>query len=34
MKWEHFRRHVDRWIPHPEVLHEYSNVRFYARQPE
>jgi group II intron reverse transcriptase/maturase len=34
LKWERFRRHVDRWIPHPKVLHPYPNERFYAKHPK
>jgi group II intron reverse transcriptase/maturase len=34
LKWERFRRHVDRWIPHPKVLHPYPNDRFYAKHPK
>jgi RNA-directed DNA polymerase len=33
MKWERFRRHVDRWIPHPKILHPYPNERFFAKHP-
>jgi RNA-directed DNA polymerase len=33
MKWDRFRRHVDRWLPHPKVLHPYPNDRFYAKHP-
>jgi len=34
LKWERFRRHVDRWIPHPKVLHQYPNERFFAKHPK
>jgi RNA-directed DNA polymerase len=33
MTWKRFRRHVDRWIPHPKVLHPYPNERFFAKHP-
>ena len=33
MKRDRFRRHVDRWIPHPKVLHPYPNERFFAKYP-
>jgi hypothetical protein len=33
LTWGRFRRHVDRWLPHPKVLHPYPNVRFYAKHP-
>ena len=25
---------VDRWIPHPKILHPYPNDRFYAKHPK
>jgi RNA-directed DNA polymerase len=34
LKWERFRRHVDRWIPHPTILHPYPNERFFAKHPK
>ena len=34
LTWERFRWHVDRWLPHPKVLHPYPNVRFYAKHPK
>jgi RNA-directed DNA polymerase len=34
MKWDRFSRLVDRWIPHPKVLHPYPNERFYAKHPK
>jgi group II intron reverse transcriptase/maturase len=33
MTWQRFRRHVDRWIPRPEIVHPYPNVRFFAKHP-
>jgi group II intron reverse transcriptase/maturase len=34
LKWERFRRHVDRWIPHPKIMHAHPNDRFYAKHPK
>jgi RNA-directed DNA polymerase len=34
MTWKRFRRHVDRWIPHPKILHPYPDVRFDAQHPK
>jgi RNA-directed DNA polymerase len=34
MPWRRFRRHVDRWIPHPKILHPYPDVRFDAKHPK
>jgi RNA-directed DNA polymerase len=31
--WERFRRHVDRWIPRPKILHPYPSERFFAKHP-
>jgi len=33
MPWRRFRRHVDRWLPRPRILHPYPNRRFYAKHP-
>ena len=33
MPWKRFRRHVDRWLPKPKVLHPYPNERFSATHP-
>jgi hypothetical protein len=33
MTWRRFRRHVDRWIPRPKIVHPYPNVRFLAKHP-
>lgn len=33
MPWERFGPLVDRWLPHPRVLHPWPNVRFDARHP-
>jgi hypothetical protein len=33
MTWKRFRRHVDRWIPRPKILHPYPDVRFDAKHP-
>jgi RNA-directed DNA polymerase len=33
MPWRRFRRHVDRWIPRPKIVHPYPNVRFLAKHP-
>jgi hypothetical protein len=33
MPWKRFRRHVERWIPHPKILHPYPDVRFDAKHP-
>jgi hypothetical protein len=33
MPWKRFRRHVDRWLPLPKVLHPYPNERFFAKHP-
>jgi RNA-directed DNA polymerase len=33
MTWERFRRHVDRWLPIPKILHPYPNERFLAKHP-
>jgi group II intron reverse transcriptase/maturase len=33
LKWARFLKHVDRWIPHPKVLHPYPNERFFAKHP-
>jgi RNA-directed DNA polymerase len=33
MTWKRFRRHVDRWIPLPKILHPYPNERFFAKHP-
>lgn len=34
MTWKRFRRHIDRWIPHPKILHPYPDVRFDAKHPK
>jgi RNA-directed DNA polymerase len=34
LTWDRFRRHVDRWLPHPKILHPYPNFRFYASHPK
>ncbi len=34
LKWARFRKHVDRWIPHPKVLQPYPNERFFAKHPK
>jgi group II intron reverse transcriptase/maturase len=34
LKWARFRQHVDRWLPHPKILHPYPNERFFARHPK
>jgi transposase len=34
LPWKRFRRHVDRWIPHPQILHPYPDVRFDAKHPK
>ena len=34
LNWDRFRRHVDRWLPHPQILHPYPNVRFFAKHPK
>lgn len=33
LPWERFGRLVDRWLPHPRVLHPWPNVRFDAIHP-
>ncbi len=33
MTWERLVSTADRWIPRPQVLHLYPNVRFYAKHP-
>jgi RNA-directed DNA polymerase len=33
MPWKRFRRHVDRWLPKPKVLHPYPSERFFAKHP-
>jgi group II intron reverse transcriptase/maturase len=33
MTWARFRRHADRWIPRPKIVHPYPNVRFFAKHP-
>ena len=32
--WDRFGPLVDRFLPHPKVLHDYPNVRFYAKYPK
>jgi RNA-directed DNA polymerase len=34
LKWVRFRQHVDRWLPHPKILHPYPNERFFAKHPK
>jgi len=34
LKWARFRQHVDRWLPHPKILHPYPNERFFAKHPK
>jgi hypothetical protein len=33
INWERFGPLVDFWLPHPRILHPYSNVRFDAKHP-
>jgi group II intron reverse transcriptase/maturase len=33
MPWRRFSRLVSHWLPNPRILHEYPNVRFFARHP-
>jgi RNA-directed DNA polymerase len=33
MTWERFGQLVDRWLPHPRILHPYPNQRFFAKHP-
>lgn len=32
--WDRFGPLVNRFLPHPKVLHDYPNVRFYAKHPK
>jgi group II intron reverse transcriptase/maturase len=34
MTWDRFGRIVDKWIPHPRILHPHPNDRFYAKHPK
>ena len=34
MPWKRYARIVERWIPHPRILHPYPNDRFYAKHPK
>ena len=33
LNWDDLRRHLDRWLPHPRVLHPYPSERFDATHP-
>src|SRR5215510_6637043 len=33
MNWARFARYVDRWVPHPRIVHPSSHVRFFATHP-
>jgi RNA-directed DNA polymerase len=30
MTWEQIRRHADRWLPQPRIMHPWPDARFYA----
>ena len=34
MPWTRYARIVERWLPHPKILHPYPNDRFYAKHPK